>query len=144
MSDTMSDERALKVLRSATKTSEILFDLAKSATVSKALDHIAARLAQPAAAVPDIDELRLRFEKWASKRHGVSTERWADSGKYRYCNTNDMWECWMEAQALASKAGVPTAEHYDKAIDSMFGVVRAGDIKRRASELAAAPQEPTK
>ena len=33
-----------------------------------------------------------------ARRHGLSTERWADSGKYKYDNTNAWWECWRSAR----------------------------------------------
>lgn len=42
-------------------------------------------------------DARAEFERWVAKRWGYSTERWADSGEYRYQNTRDWWQCWQAA-----------------------------------------------
>lgn len=44
------------------------------------------------------EDSREAFERWVSQRHGCATDRWADTGKYRYDNTNAWWECWQAAQ----------------------------------------------
>lgn len=58
---------------------------------------------QPAAQQPagdgGVDALRPAFERWVANRHGSPVDRWADSGKYKYDNTNSWWECWHEAIA---------------------------------------------
>lgn len=45
------------------------------------------------------DDVRSSFEAWLTKRHGLSTERWADSGNYKYGDTRAWWECWQAAHA---------------------------------------------
>lgn len=42
---------------------------------------------------------REAFERWAAKRHGLSFNTWADTGKYSHDNTNAFWECWQAAIA---------------------------------------------
>lgn len=43
------------------------------------------------------DELRVAFEKWLARRHGLSTDAWADTGNYKSHATRDWWEAWQEA-----------------------------------------------
>jgi hypothetical protein len=45
------------------------------------------------------DGERTRFERWAVRRHGLSIEKWADSGEYKYHDTRNWWQCWQEALA---------------------------------------------
>ena len=65
----------------------------------------ASQAAAPSAPVGD--GAREAFELWAAKRHGCALDRWADSGKYRYDNTNAWWECWQAA--LAQQPAAPSA-----------------------------------
>jgi hypothetical protein len=60
-------------------------------------------------AMTDREQDREAFEKWIQKRHGVSLERWHDTGKYRYDDTNRWWECWQAAAAAATQAQADTA-----------------------------------
>lgn len=52
------------------------------------------------------ESTRAAFERWIRKRHGYGTERWADSGEYRYHNTRDYWACW--------KMGITAALEVDR------------------------------
>lgn len=47
-------------------------------------------------------EVKAEFEKWAVKRHGLSVEKWADSGEYKYHDTRCWYECWKAARALSA------------------------------------------
>ena len=49
---------------------------------------------------------REAFEAWVRQRHGLSTEKWADSGKYKYDDTNRWWECWQAALTREQREGV--------------------------------------
>lgn len=51
------------------------------------------------------EEARTQFEAWVQKRHGVSIERWHDSGVYKYDNTKRWWECWLAALSHMQPAG---------------------------------------
>lgn len=50
-------------------------------------------------------ESRDRFEAWVRQRHGESIERWADSGRYRYDNTENWWQCWRTALTSPAPEG---------------------------------------
>ena len=43
------------------------------------------------------------FEAWVQKRWGLSVEKWADSGKYKYHDTGHWWQAWQAA--LQAQAG---------------------------------------
>lgn len=91
---------------------------------------------------------REAFEKWVAKRWGCSTERWADSGEYKYHNTRDWWQCWKESRATAGQqaAGVSEVELADL-IGDMTGatesdaLIAANAVLRRFTAAGAASKE---
>lgn len=50
----------------------------------------------------DVDNDRTEFERWVKRRHGLSVEKWADTGNYTYGDTRTWWECWVTARAALS------------------------------------------
>lgn len=137
MSNTMNDERALESIAG-------LRDMyAENDLVREALDHIAARLAQTAAAVPEkmlvpsiIEAARCLGSAQATKDTNAVTYWTAQVDHY--------------AQALAQRV-VPSAEHWRKAIEEWEGrmflspqkLKRICDgVEQRARELASAPESP--
>ena len=76
-----------------------------AAALAEAQAEVAAlreRIAQPA------DAVREAFERWVRQRHGLSVEKWVDSGEYKYSDARRWWECWQAASA--QPAYVPAVE----------------------------------
>lgn len=69
---------------------------------------------------------REAFEAWVRQRHGLSTEKWADSGKYKYGNTNRWWECWQAALTREQREGT---QHPDDLAVDLFAVAMKAKLE---------------
>lgn len=79
------------------------------------------------------DELRREFENLVCKRRGIPTDRWADSGKYRYEYTQMRWEDFQAAYIAGLRSARESCAYMSSQGYTLVTAVR--ELNARISEL---------